>query len=62
MASGRISGERFNREQQNFTYLSGTIGPTNLPYMTSLAAYGRLQNAVKYCTKVCKTRAASRFE
>ena len=31
---------------------SGTVGPTNLPNMTPLAASGRLQYAVKYCTKV----------
>ena len=27
----------------------------NLPEITSLAAFDRLQNAVKYCTKVRKT-------
>ena len=33
----------------------GTIGLANLWDMTSLAAFGRLQNAIKYCTKVHKT-------
>ena len=31
-----------------------TIGLTNLPEMTALAASSRLQNAIKYCTKVHK--------
>ena len=32
----------------------GTAGLTNLPGVTSLAASSRLQNAIKYCTKVAK--------
>ena len=31
------------------------IGLTNVPDMTSLAASGRLQNAIKYCAEVRKT-------
>ena len=55
-ASGGISRERFKRGSPIFTWLSGTTDPTNLLDMTSLIAYGRLQNAIKYCTKVvCKT-------
>ena len=42
--SGGISQEWFKR---NFARLSVTIGPTNLPDMTSLAASGLLQNADK---------------
>ena len=30
----------------------------NKPHMTSLAVSGRMQNAIKYCTKVRKTGAA----
>ena len=33
--------------------------PQSAPDMTSLGASGRLQNAIKYCTKVRKTDAAS---
>ena len=45
----------------NFTRLSGTIGLTNVTDMTPLAASGRLQNAIKYSTKVRKTRPKSKF-
>ena len=34
----------------NFIILSGTIGPTNFPDMTSLAASSLLQNTIKYYT------------
>ena len=51
-ASGGISREQFNRRSRNFTYLSGTIGPTNLRDMTSLAVSDRLQNAIEYCSTV----------
>ena len=51
----RISRKRFVRRSPYFTRLSGKICPTNLPDMTSLAASGRLQNAIKYCAKVRKT-------
>ena len=37
-----------------FTQFSGIMSLTNMPYMTSLAAFGHLQDAIKYCTKVCK--------
>ena len=50
-ASGGISRERFKRGSRNFTAFSGTIGPTSIPDMTSLALSGRLQNVFKYCTK-----------
>ena len=44
-----------NDHDRNCTHLSGTIGLTNLPDMTSLAASGRLQNAtIKYCANVRK--------
>ena len=57
---GRISPEQFKRGSRNFTRLSGTAGPTDLPDMTSLAAFSRLQNAIKYCTTVRKTDAAGK--
>ena len=37
-----------------FSPLIGTVSTTNLPDMTSLAASGRQQNAIKYCRKVRK--------
>ena len=40
--------------------MAGTIGLKNIPDMTSLAASGRLQNAIKYCTKVLKTGSAGK--
>ena len=52
--AGGISREGFKRGSRNFTGLSGTIGLTNLPDMTSLAISGWLQNAIKYCTKYVK--------
>ena len=58
MALGGIFRERFKQESRNCTRLLGTISLTNLPYMTSLAASSRLQNAIVYCTKVLKTIAA----
>ena len=60
MALGRLSSEQFKRGPRNFTTLSGTVSPTNLPVpdMTSLAASGQLQNATEYGTKVRKTGAA----
>ena len=39
---------------RHFTRLSMTSGPTNLPDTTSLVASGRLQNPIKYCTKVMR--------
>ena len=51
-ASGGISRERFKRGSPNFTRLSGTTVPTNQPDMTPLITSGRLQNSIKYCTKV----------
>ena len=59
-ASGGISREWFKRGSPNFTYLSGTISFTNLMDMTLLAASSRLQNAIKYYTKVHKTGPASK--
>ena len=54
-ASGVISREQFKRGSPNFTRLSGTTCPRNLQdIMTSLIASGRLQNAIKYCTKVMR--------
>ena len=44
----------------DFKRLSGTIGPTNLPNMTSLAVSGQLQKARKYCTKAHKMGAAGK--
>ena len=58
MVSYGISWERFMtimRGPPNFKCLSGPIGFTNLPDMTSLATSGRLQNAINYCTKVRKS-------
>ena len=53
-ASGGMFREGFKRGSPNFTWVSGTIGPPNLPDMTSLVVSGRLQNANKYCTKVVR--------
>ena len=61
MALDRISPEWFKRGSQNL-HLLGTVSPTNLPDMTSLNTSGRLQYAIKYCTKVCKAGAAGRVE
>ena len=57
-ACGGLSRERFKGGSRNFTHLSRTIGLTNLLDTTSLAASSRLQNAMKYCTKVRKTSPA----
>ena len=57
-ALGGISRERFKRGSRNLTRLSRTTAPINLPQMTSLAVFGRLKNAIKYCTKVRKTGVA----
>ena len=46
-ASGGISRERFLRGLRHFTGLSGTIGPTRLLDMTSLAVSGLLQTVTK---------------
>ena len=54
-ASGGICRERFKQGSLNFINLSRTICLINLPDKTSPAASSRLQNAIKYCTKVCKT-------
>ena len=53
-ASGGISWEWFKRGSPNFTQLSRITGATNLPDMTSLVASGRLQNTIKYWTKVMR--------
>ena len=54
-ASGQISGERFKRVSRNFANLSGTASRRNLSDMTSLAVSDRVQNAIKYYTKLRKT-------
>ena len=59
-ASCRISRERFKRGSRNFTSISGTYGPTNLPDMTLLASCSRLQKVIIYCTKVRKTGAGGK--
>ena len=51
-ASGRISEKQYKRGSPNFKHFSGRTSLTNLPHMTSLAASGQLQNAIKHCTKV----------
>ena len=53
-ASGGIFQERFKSASQNLTRLLGTIDPTNLPDMTSLAVSGQLQNAFKSAQKCVK--------
>ena len=53
-ASDGISQERFEGGSPSFTQLSGTIGRTHLLDMTSLVASGRMQNAIKYCTKMMR--------
>ena len=62
MASVGISQERFKRGSPNFTRLLGTTGSINLPDMTSLVASGRLQNAIKYCTKVVERPVGQRVQ
>ena len=57
-ASGRISGEQYKRGSGNFIRLSEIASLINLSDTMSLAASGRLQNAIKYCTKVRKMGAA----
>ena len=59
-ALGRISRERFKQGLRNFTALSETIILMNQPDTTSLAASGRLQNAVECCIKVRKTDPAGK--
>ena len=54
MALGGISWERFVWGPSDFKGILGTIGPTKLPDMPSLATSGQLQKAIKYCTKVRK--------
>ena len=54
MALGQISPERFKRVSRNFTPLSETVSPTNLPDMTSLTASGRLQDATNTAQKCVK--------
>ena len=54
-----IFQERFEQGSRHFAGLSWTIGPTNLPDMTLPAVSNRLQNAIKYCTKVHKTDPAA---
>ena len=53
-ASGGISPEWFKRGSPNVKRLSGTSGPRNLPDPTSLVTSCRLQNAIKYWTKVMR--------
>ena len=55
-ASAGISRERFKRGSPNFTLLSGTTGPRHRPDLTSPLTSGRLQNSIKYCTKVMRQR------
>ena len=45
-------GEFFNE------LIADNFGLTNMRYMTSLTAFGRLQRVTKYCTKVRKAVAA----
>ena len=54
MASGGISREKFKQGYLNFTRLLRTTGSTTRSDMTSLVACGRLQNAIKYSTKVLR--------
>ena len=48
-----ISRERFKRGSRNSTSLSRTVGPINVPHITSLGGSGRLQNTIEYC-RDCK--------
>ena len=48
---GPISRERFLTK---FYKLNETMTLTNVPDVTSLAVSGRLQNGIKYCTKLRK--------
>ena len=49
-----ISRELLDLNSPNFTRTSAPNHPTAVPNITSLAPYGRLQSAIKYCTKVRK--------
>ena len=56
-ALGSLYEQWFKRGSRNFTHLSETIGPTNLPDMTSLAATCRLQmqlNTAQKCVKLVR--------
>ena len=57
---GGHSREMFKQGLQNFTHLLGTIGLRELSDLTSLTASVRLQNAIRYCTKVRKTGASGK--
>ena len=52
--SEKNSQKRFKLGSRNFTHLSRTIDPTNIPEMTSLAASGRLQMLVNTAQKCAK--------
>ena len=54
IASDGIYAERFKQGSSDFTQLLETIGRIHALDMTLLAASGRLQNAIEYCTKVRK--------
>ena len=53
-ALGRISPEGVKRGSRNFMHLSGTASHRNQPDMPSLDSSSRIQNAIKYCTKMLK--------
>ena len=55
----RTAREWFDLDSPNFTRTLILVGPTTTLDMTSLAASGRLQNAIRYCTKVSRTGAAA---
>ena len=57
--AARISRERFKRGSPYITLLSGAIGLTDMLDVISLATFGQLRDAIKYCTKVRKTTSAS---
>ena len=56
----RVSQERFDQESPNVTRTSTPAHSTATPDRTSLAASGRLQNAINYYTKVRKTGAVGK--
>ena len=52
--------EQFDLESTNFIRTSIPTHSTAISDMTSIAASGQLQNAMKYCTKVRKTGPVSK--
>ena len=55
-ALGGISREKFSEDHRISHGYQEQLAPTNLPDLTSLVASGRLQDVIKYYTKVMRKR------